>query len=170
MADEERTQEEIEEMLETFKGMEIDQSIYRVRGRTLDRYASAIGDDNPKYHGKKVEGKKKKDYSDIKPHPNFAAYSTIPGLFKLADLKDPKTGDKLIKNIGKLLHTGQFYDYSDCVDIPPGKKVYTSGVIDDLYIKAGWLWITLTLRTTDKAEDELYCKTTVTAAIREGGY
>ena len=170
MGDEqERSPEEIEAMLAKFKGMEIEPSIYRIRGKTMEEYAKAIGDTNPKYYAT-VGPDGKKDYSKIVAHPNFAAYYTIPGLFKLADLAD-ENGNKLIKNIGKLLHTGQMYDYTDCDELTADVgKVYTTGKIEDLYVKKGMLWITLKLRTTDEEKKRLFCKTTVTAAIRKGGF
>ena len=167
---EERSEEEIMAIAKEFVGMEIKPSIYRIRGKSLDMYAKAVGATNPKYFGKKVEGEKKPDYSETVAHPTFAAYYTIPGLFNLADLKG-EDGQPLIKNIGKLLHTGQFYDYSGCEPLTQAAgKIYTGGVIKDICIKSGILWLSCELTTTDKDKKITYCKTTVSAGIRKGGY
>jgi hypothetical protein len=167
----ERTQEEIDALLKQFTGMEVKTSIYAIRGKMMAGYAKAIGDNNPKYQGK--DG----DFMDTPAHPAYAAYYTIPGLFDLADLKDNE-GNPLITNVGKLLHTGQDYDYRGCVPLTEnaclndeGKgRVYSSGKITKLEVKSNMLWMTVVLTTTNKEGDKKFCTTTLTAAIRAGGF
>jgi hypothetical protein len=168
----ERTQEEIEALLKQFTGMKVKPSIYAIRGKMMAKYAEAIGDNNPKYT-QAVDGSWEKTLA----HPAYAAYYTIPGLFDLADLKDTE-GNPLITNIGKLLHTGQNYDFTGCVPLTEeasmndeGKgRVYSSGYISNLYVKSEWLWMEVKLTTTNKAGDKTFCNTTLTAAVRKGGF
>jgi MaoC dehydratase-like protein len=165
------SEERNEEYFQQFVGMDINTSIYRIKGKNLSAYATAIGDTNPKYHpqGPVAEGEKP-DFSEVVAHPAYAATYTIPGLFDLADVKDEK-GDPMIKNIGKLLHTGQAYDFSGCEPILGVKqKVYTSGKVAKITIKSGMLWLTAVLETWNKEKTKKFCTTTLTAGIRKGGF
>ena len=90
-------------------------------------------------------------------------------LYSLDSLKH-EDGSPLIKNMGKLLHTGQKYDYTGCVPITVKmKKLYTEGEITKIWVKGGLLWIEATL-TTKSDKDELVCTTVCTVGIRPGGW
>ncbi len=162
----ERSEEEIRSK---FLGTELTKTIFRVKGKEMVRYALAIGDNNPKYTAVKKDANGKDDYSELVAHPAFAATFTVDALFKLADAKDAD-GKPLITNIGKLLHTGQAYDYTGCEPLRDGDKVYTQGKITNLFIKSNILWIETTMETRNKEGDKLYCKCVATVGIRKGGY
>jgi hypothetical protein len=162
--------ERAESYFKQFEGMEVEKSIYRIKGKSLCAYAKAIGDPNPKYYIES-EGVDSPDYSKIEAHPAYAATYTIPGLFKLADANGTD-GQPMIKNVGKLLHTGQDYDFSGCVPLKPTEteKVYTYAKVDTISIKSEILWISVKMETKNKEGDKLFCKTTLTVGIRKGGY
>lgn len=159
-----------EEFFQQFVGIEIPRSILKVKGKKLAAYAEAIGDMNPKYHPKPAAEGEKPDYSEVVAHPAYAAAYTIPGLFKLADIKS-KEGEPIIVNVGKLLHTGQDYDFSGCEPITQAAgKIYTFGKVTKIFIKSGLLWIVAVLETQDVDRTKMYCKTTVTVGVRKGGF
>ena len=70
---------------------------------------------NPKYYVETpANSSDKGDFSNIVGHPAYAATYTIPGLLmSLPEVVDDH-GEKFVKNIGKLLHTAQIYDYEGC--------------------------------------------------------
>ncbi len=86
----------------------------------MSEYAKAIGDTNPKYYLEAAEGEKA-DYSQIEAHPAYAATYTVPCLFTLGNVKGDD-GQPIILNLGKLLHTGQEYDFEGCEPLKDGKK------------------------------------------------
>jgi hypothetical protein len=153
-----------EKYFQQFVGFDIPKSIYRIKAKDCVAYAKAIGDLNPKYVGKEGDAE-----PNVVAHPAMAAMYTIPGLFSLADLKDPQ-GNPFITNIGKLLHTGQAYDFSGCVPLVPPEKVYTFGKVTKIWIKSEILWLEASLESKNKEGDKLFCKTKLTAGIRKGGY
>jgi hypothetical protein len=161
--------ERTEEDFKKFLGTPLERSIFRVKGREMVKYALAIGDENPKYVGVKQDENGKDDYSGIVAHPAFPATFTVGALFKLADAAG-EDGKPLIKNIGKLLHTGHVYNYEGCEPIVDGLKLYTSGEITNIFIKSNILWIEISMETRNKEEDKLYCKCVATVGIRKGGY
>lgn len=157
-----------EAYFQQFVGYEIPKSIYRIKAKDCVAYAKAIGDLNPKYVGVEKEGGEV-DTSNIVAHPAMAAKYTIPGLFSLGDVKDPE-GNPFIKNIGKLLHTGQAYDYTGCVPLIPDEKIYTAGKLNKIWIKSNILWLQCIVESRNKEGDKLFCTTTLTVGIRPGGY
>jgi hypothetical protein len=155
-----------EERLKSFIGTKVAPSIYRVKGKKMAEFAECIGDTNPKYVG--VDG----DLSNIVAHPSFPSSFSVKALFNLADVGDAV--GPLITNIGKLLHTGQVYDYTGCAPIVPSiDKLYTHAEITNIFIKSSILWVEVTMKTTDSQEvgqGTLYCTTIATVGIRKGGY
>ena len=162
--------ERSEEYFKQFVGFEIETSIYRIKGKKMSAYAKAIGDMNPKYHPKAAAEGEKPNYDDVVAHPAYAAIYTIPGLFKMADLNG-EDGEPMIKNVGKLLHTGQAYDYTDCDPLTPAdKKVYTDSVVSKIWIKSNILWIEVTLECRNKEKTKMFCRAVLSVGIRKGGY
>ncbi|MHA1820252.1 MAG: FAS1-like dehydratase domain-containing protein [Promethearchaeota archaeon] len=165
------SEEELNKKVQQFVGFKTGKSIFRVKGKKMVEYAKAIGDLNPKYVnvGKTPEGKD--DYSTIVAHPAFPACFTVQtgGALYSLDSLQYEDGKKLITNMGKLLHTGQEYDYTDCVPIKAGMKLYTEGTISKIWVKNGMLWIEATLESKTK-EGEKVCTTTCTVGIRKGGW
>lgn len=154
-----------EDYFKQFIGMEIEKSIYRCKAKGLVAYAKAIGATHAPYY---VEGEIGEDVK-VEAHPAYAATYTIPGLFKMADMRGTD-GELMLKNVGKLLHTGQDYDFTGCVPLIAPEKIYTSAVVSNIFIKSEILWITITMESKNKEGDKLFCKTTLTAGIRPGGY
>ncbi|WP_457557901.1 FAS1-like dehydratase domain-containing protein [Candidatus Harpocratesius sp.] len=160
-----------EEYFKQFIGYEFGPDKYRVKGKNLSAYSAAIGDKNPKFYVEKPEGDEKPDYSHIVAHPAYAATYTIPGLLmQLAEVKD-KEGNKLVKNIGKLLHTSQEYNYDGCDPLTPAdRKVFTVGKIVNLFIKNEKLWVELLFTSTNADKTKTFCRTTIKGLLRKGGF
>lgn len=164
-------EEEINKKLQKFVGFKTGKSIYRAKGRKMVRFAKAIGSTDPRYTEIKKTDEGKKDYSDIVGHPAMPACFTVQtggALYALDSLKNDD-GSKVITNMGKLLHTGQAYDYTGTIPITHKTKLYTYGTITKIYVKSGMLWIETTLETKTK-KDELVCTTICTVGIRPGGW
>ncbi len=160
------------EYFQQYVGMKIGPDRYRIKGKKLSAYAKAVGDLNPKYYVEppKEEGVKA-DYSKIVAHPSYASTYTIPGvLMSLPEVVDDK-GEKLIKNIGKLLHTAQIYDYEGCESLRAAdKQVITTGVIKKLFLKGDKLWVEILFTSTNQDKSKIFCKTTLKGLMRKGGY
>jgi len=154
-----------------FVGFKTGKSIFRVKGKEMVRFAKALGDTNPKYVGVVTDAEGKDDYSKVVAHPAFPSCFTVQtggALYSLDSLK-ADDGSNLIKNMGKLLHTSQKYDYTGCIPIVNGMKLYTEGTVTKIWVKAGLLWIETTLAT--KAEEkDLVCSTVAVVGIRPGGW
>lgn len=164
-------EEELTKKLQKYVGFQTGKSIYRVKGRKMVRFAKAIGSSNPKYTevGKTEDGKK--DYSNIVGHPAMPACFTVQtggALYTLDSLKNDD-GSKILTNMGKLLHTGQKYDYTGTIPITHKTKLYTYGTVSKIFVKSGILWIEITLETKTK-KDELVATTICTVGIRKGGW
>lgn len=160
-----------DEYFKQFIGFEFGPDKYRVKGKNLSAYAEAIGDKNPKFYVEEPEGEEKADYSNIVAHPAYAATYTIPGLLlQLGEIKDEE-GNKLVKNIGKLLHTSQEYNYEGCDPLTAAdKKVFTVGKLVDLTIKKENLWVEILFTSTNKDKSKTFCKTTLKGILRKGGF
>lgn len=162
--------ERTEAYFQQFVGQKIETSIYRIKGKKMSEYAASIGDLNPKYYVEPPADGSKADYSKIVAHPAYAATYTIPGLFKIADVNG-EDGQPLIKNVGKLLHTGQAYDYTDCAELTEEVgKVYTDAEMSKFWIKSEILWVEVKLVVHDKDNTKTFCRATLTVGIRKGGY
>jgi hypothetical protein len=75
-----------------------------------------------------------------------------------------------IISFGKVLHSGQFYDYSNAVrPITAGDKLYTTGFLEKAFIRNKRLWLEMHLDTHSN-EGELLVQTTVQTVFREGGF
>ncbi len=160
-----------EEYFKQFIGLEFGSDKYRIKGKNLSAYSRAIGDLNPKFFMEKPEGDEKPDYSKILAHPGYAATYTIPGLLmRLAEVVD-SDGEKLVKSIGKLLHTSQEYNYDGCDPLTQAdKKVYTKGKIVDVFVKGERLWVELLYTSTNQDETKTYCRTTIKGLLKKGGF
>lgn len=159
-----------EEYFQQFNGADIDPSIFRIKGKDMSEYAKAIGETDPKYIAEppKTEGEKA-DYSKIEAHPAFAATYTVPAMLKAIDLKG-KDGAPMVLNVGKLLHTGQDYDFTGCDALKDGEKVYTKAKLEKLTIKSDILWIPVRMICQNKEGTKTFCKALITVGIRKGGY
>ncbi|MHA1338490.1 MAG: FAS1-like dehydratase domain-containing protein [Promethearchaeota archaeon] len=165
-------EEEMTKKLQRFVGFKTGKSIHRIKGKKLVEFAKALGDTNPKYVGVEKTPDGKDDYSKIVAHPAYPACFTVQtggALYSLDSLKH-EDGSPLIKNMGKLLHTAQVYDYTGCVPITTKiKKIYTEGTVTKIWVKGGLLWIETTLESKSDTGD-LVCTTICTVGIRKGGW
>lgn len=160
------------EYFQQFIGTKIGPDKYRIKGKKLSAYAKAIGDLDPKYYVEPpTEEGVKADYSKIVAHPAFAATYTVPGvLMSLPEVVD-NTGAKLIKNIGKLLHTAQIYDYDGCDPLMAAdKKVVSTGEMKKIELKGDKLWVEMLFTCTNQDKTKTFCKATIKGLMRKGGY
>lgn len=165
------SEEEKMEKLKGFIGTDFGKKSSRVKGKNMVAFAKSIFDENPKYTQVGTDSEGKPDYSGIVAHPAFPASFTVNTggpLYNMIGLKY-ENGDPVIKNPGKLLHTAQKYDYTNCVPIKHGMKLTTNGIVSNMEIKAGILWIESELTTLNE-KSELVVKTTVNVGIRSGGW
>ena len=159
------------EYFQQFVGKKIGPDRYRISGKKLSLYAKSIGDTSAKYYVEppKEEGVKA-DYSKIVAHPAFAATYTIPGLLMSLPEVRADNGELFVKNIGKLLHTAQIYDYKGCEPLTIAeKKVITEGEIVKLELKGDKLWVELLFTTKDKKGTKTFCNATLKGILRPGG-
>ena len=160
------------EYFEQFKGYKFPVSKYRIKGKKLSAFAAAIGDKNPKYYVPDPEDPNEKaDYSGIVAHPAYAACYTIPKLLEsLPDIKG-SDGEPMLRNIGKLLHAAQEYDFSGCDPLTPAtKKVFSEAEFGKFWIKSNILWGEAIVVSTNEDKSKTFCKTIIRVGIRKGGY
>jgi hypothetical protein len=173
----EQTEEEIEmsKKYQVFVGRKVNKSIHRMKGKNMVEFAEALGDLNPKYVEVEEKENGKSDYSKIVAHPAYPNCFTVDAAMDLLGWKFPlKEGQteatKLILSFGKVLHTGQTYDYSNAESpIVHGMKLYTTGFLEKAWIRNNRLWLQMHLDTHTK-DGKLVVQTTVNTVFREGGF
>ena len=127
-----------QEILDKFLGSDTGKKIFRVKGKDMVAYAKAIGETRPEYIEPGVKEDGKPDYSNIIGHPALPAMWTISAMMGVDDanfINDEGQKVKLDINYAKLLHTGQEYDYTDCVQVKDGDKLTTVGTLAECFIK-----------------------------------
>ncbi len=160
-----------EEYFKQFIGVKLGNDKYRIKGRKISAYAKSIGDVNPEFYVEPPEGDVKADFSGIVAHPAYAATYTIPGLLSQLPEMKGSDGEPLIRNIGKIMHTAQSYDFEGCVPLTAAdKRVVTESEIVDLFIKKEMLWIELLYTTKSEDGSKIFCKTTIKGLLRKGGF
>ncbi|TFG19395.1 MAG: hypothetical protein EU530_06350 [Promethearchaeota archaeon] len=172
-----QTEEEIKqsEMYQIFVGKQVNKDIHRMKGNRMVEFAEALGDLNPKYVDVGVKENGKPDYSKIVAHPAYPNCFTVNAAFDLLGWKFPlKEGQTeatpFVLSFGKVLHTGQTYDYSNAeAPIVHGMKLYTTGALEKAYIRNKRLWLQMHLDTHTK-DGKLVVQTTVYTVFREGGF
>ena len=160
-----------EEYFKQFIGTKLGEDKYRIKGKKISAYAKSIGDVNPEFYVEPPVGEEKADFSKIIAHPAYAATYTIPGLLgRLPEMKG-SDGQPLVKNIGKIMHTAQSYDFEGCVPLTAAdKKVITESEVVDIFIKKEMLWIELLYTTRSVDGSKTFCKTTIKGLLRKGGF
>jgi len=166
-----------DEVLKKFVGFPLGKKIFRVKGKDMVEFAKAIGETRPEYitpAGTKPDGKP--DFSNIVGHPALPAMwalSAATGVDEANFTDDQGKKIKLDVNMAKLLHTAQEYDYTGCVPIKDGDKLYTTGKLADANIKGSpgkeLLFITI-IEETKNDKGQLAVNIKVSAGIRKGGY
>jgi len=168
-------EKELSKKYQIFVGKELNKAIFRVKGKLMIEFAESVGLTNPKYTevGTKEDGKP--DYSKIVAVPTYPNCWTVDCCFDMVNWRYPlkegeKEAPKFITNYGKVLHTSQYYDYSNAeVPIQHGQKLYTNGILAKAYIKAGKLWLENLLDTKTKS-GQLVVQSKVMVVVRQGGY
>jgi hypothetical protein len=137
-----------------------------IRYKNLVNFAKIFGISNPKYVGSEEEG--------IVACKAFANHFTVKSLYKLLlGMKLEQDGKErpFLINPGKLLHAGNEYDWSGCVDVKPGDKLTVTGKWGKVWVIEKNMVLFADLHVTVKNQnDELVCKVTTRAAVRPGGY
>ena len=136
-----------------------------VRYKTLVNFAKVYGITDPKYVGSE---------EDIIACHAFANHYNVKSLYKLLlgmKLEQDGKPRDFILNLGKLLHAGQKYNWEGCVDIKPGDKLTAKGKWGKVWlIEKNMILFAELLVTIKNQNNELVCNSTVSAAIRAGGY
>ncbi|MHA1110691.1 MAG: FAS1-like dehydratase domain-containing protein [Promethearchaeota archaeon] len=173
------TEEEkkLTEHYKIFIGKKLQTIKHRVKAKNLVAFAELMGNKNPKYVGvKKEDGTT--DYTGVVGHPCFPTVFSVGDRGAAFDVTDwrfpPKEGEeqgpKVIRNFGRLLHSGQEYDYSRAeVPIQHGQKLTVTGVMENAYIKSGMMWLVVRLFAHTQ-DEKLVVESVVTTVTRQGGW
>jgi len=72
---------------------------------------------------------------------------------------------------GKLLHTGNIYNWEGCVDVKPGDKLQIVGLCEDVWLneKNMMLFYKFLIKVKNQNEEPV-CDVVITAGVRKGGY
>jgi hypothetical protein len=168
-------EEERSKKFQIFVGKELNVKIFRVKAKKLIEFAESIGMTAPKYVDAPLKEDGKPDYSKIVAVPTFPNSWTVDACFDMVSWTYPKKEgeeepEKFIKNFNKVLHTSIEYDYSNAeVPIQHGQKLYTNGILAEVYEKGGKMWIKNKLQTKTK-DGKLVCDAVSMVCVREGGY
>ena len=163
--------ERSEQYFEQFLGYEFEPQRYRIKGKNLTSLAELINETNRKYYPTQPNSSEQKlDFSQVIAHPAYAPLYIVPGLFSYGGLKG-EDGELLIKNPGKILHTGQSLDYSDCVPLSAAdKKIYTDAKISRIEVRDEKLWIDISTVTRNPDNSKIFCKSIMTIMVSRGGF
>ncbi len=168
-------EEELSKKYQIFVGKDLNKAIFRVKGKSMIEFAESVGMTGPKYTKVNTKEDGKPDYSKIVAVPTYPNCWTVDCCFDLVNWRYPlKEGQeeapKFITNYGKVLHTSQFYDYSNAeVPIQHGQKLYTNGILAKAYIQGDKLWLSNHLDTKTK-DGKLVVQSKVMVCVRKGGY
>ena len=163
----EETKKNAEFLIENLPGKELPGSArINVRYKNLINFAKCFGITEPKYVGLEEEG-------IVACHAYANAY-TIKGLYTLAPgVKLVQNGEErgVIRDPGKILHTGNQYNWEGCVDIKPGDKLKATGKCGKLWLgeKNMMLFVEIFVKAKNQ-NNEPVCNVIATAGVRKGGY
>ncbi len=163
--------ERSENYFNQFSGYEFEPQRYRIKGKNLTSLAELLEETDPKYYPiPDISAEEKPDYSKVVSHPAYAPLYIVPGLFSYGGLHGDD-GEPLIKNPGKILHTGQTLDYSNCVPLTgTDKKIYTDAKISRIDVKEEKLWIDISTITRNADASKIFCKSVMTIMVSKGGF
>ncbi len=154
-------------LINTMKGMEIPgSSSFNIRYRTLVNFAKVYGITDPKYVGTEEEGV-------IACHA-FANYFSIKALYKLVlgiTIEQDGKERKVVRDLGKILHTANQYNWKGCVDIKPGDKLKATGKCGKVWLnEKNMMLFTEFIVKVINQNNEPVCNVVITAGVRKGGY
>lgn len=148
MAEEKRSE------YEEFIGKEMKGGTFKVTQKKITSYCEAVGHTDPRYIDGNIEG------GTVAP-PEFAAVYAMGAWSGMISLRD------LITDIGKLLHTGQSYEYFE--PVKPDDILTAKTKLVDVYEKANMLWIVAECSMYNQ-DGKLATISRATAGIRPGGF
>ncbi len=154
-------------LIKNVKGVDIPGSAkVNIRYKTLVNFAKVYGITDPKYISSEEDG--------IVACHAFANHFTIKAVYKLLLsfnlVQDGKTRGIML-DPGKLLHTGNVYNWEGGVDVKPGDKLKVSGSCEDVWLneKNMILFYKFLINVINQNEEPV-CNVVITAGIRKGGY
>jgi hypothetical protein len=154
-------------LIENIKGIEIPGSAtVNIRYKTLVNFAKVYGITDPKYVGSEEDG--------IVACHAFANHFTIKAVYKLLlGVKIEQDGKTrgIMLDPGKLLHTGNVYNWDGCVDVKPGDKLKVAGSCEDAWLnEKNMILFYKFLVNVKNQNEEPVCDVVITAGVRKGGY
>ena len=154
-------------LIENVKGVGIPGSAkVNIRYKTLVNFAKVYGIIDPKYIGSEEDG--------IVACHAFANHFTIKAVYKLLiGFNVIQNGETrgIMLDPGKLLHTGNIYNWDSCVDVKPGDKLHITGSCEDVWLneKNMMLFYKFFINVKNQNEEPV-CNVVITAGVRKGGY
>jgi len=137
-----------------------------IRYKSLVNFAKVYGINDQKYIGSEEDG--------IVACHAYANHFTIKAVYKLLiGFKVEQNGEPrtIMRDPGKLLHTGNIYNWDGCVDVKPGDKLFITGTCEDVWLNEKNMMLFYKFLVDVKNQDEQpVCKVVITAGVRKGGY
>ena len=154
-------------LIKNVKGVVIPGSAkVNIRYKTLVNFAKVYGIIDPKYIGSEEDG--------IVACHAFANHFTIKAVYKLLiGFNVIQNGETrgIMLDPGKLLHTGNIYNWEGGVDVKPGDKLHITGSCEDVWLneKNMMLFYKFFINVKNQNEEPV-CNVVITAGVRKGGY
>ena len=154
-------------LIKNVKGVKIPGTVkVNVRYKSLVSFAKVYGITDPKYIGAEEDG--------VVACHAFANHFTIKAVYKLLiGFSVDQDGEPraIMTDPGKLLHTGNIYNWDGCVDVKPGDKLSMTGSCEDVWLnEKNMILFYKFLVNVKNQNEEPVCNVVITAGIRKGGY
>jgi hypothetical protein len=167
MMDTEEMKKNAEFLIKNVKGVGIPGKVsVNIRYKKLVNFAKVYGITDPKYIRSEEDG--------VVACHAFANHFTIKAVYKLLIgfnvVQDGETRGIML-DPGKLLHTGNIYNWDGCVDVKPGDKLHITGSCEDAWLneKNMMLFYKFFINVKNQNEEPV-CNVVITAGVRKGGY
>ncbi len=144
-----------EDKYEKLKGYKFPPNTFEVTGDAIRAYAKSTDDLKPEYIDP--------DDSKIIAPPSFLSVIFLPSFYTAGALAE----EGIIKDLTKLLHGGQRYEYYE--PIRPGDILESQAEVVDIYVKNNMLFLIFDI-PIKKQDGTLVGKVITTAIIRPGGF
>ncbi len=154
-------------LIKNVKGVEIPGTVkVTIRYKSLVSFAKVYGITDPKYIGSEEDG--------VVACHAFANHFTIKAVYKLLiGFQVDQDGEPraIMLDPGKLLHTGNIYNWEGCVDVKPGDKLFITGSCEDVWLnETNMMLFYKFLVNVKNQNEEPVCRVVITAGVRKGGY
>lgn len=143
-----------ESKYDKYVGMAFPPVTFEVTGERIRNYAKATDD---------MKEFLEKDDSKLVAPLAFTSVYWISSFTHLGKL----VGEGIIKDLSKLLHGGQRYEF--LAPVKPGDKLELQTEIKEIYVKNNMLFLVFNI-TVKNQNDEMVSKITTTFIIRPGGF